>query len=247
MCGRFSLTATPHDLAEIFELDEVIGFPPRYNIAPTQPILVVSADLSGKKSATLVRWGFVPHWVKNPDEFTLLINARSETAAEKPSFRTAMRHRRVLIPASGFYEWHRPEDKSLPKQPFWIKPRDGFLVVFGGLMETWMGADGTEIDTGCILTTAANSQIGNIHHRMPVVIQPENFERWLSCASQEPRDIVDLMQPIGEEYFEAIAVSDKVNKVANSGPEIQERGVAKSVVQKAEPEKPKPSDQLDLF
>ena len=247
MCGRFSLTASPEDLAEIFELDDIVGFPPRYNIAPTQPILVVSADLSGKKAATLVRWGFVPQWVKNPDEFTLLVNARSETAADKPSFRTAMRHRRVLIPASGFYEWHRPTDKTSPKQPYWIKPKTGDLTFFGGLMETWMGADGTEIDTGCILTTAANRGIESIHHRMPVVIEPKNFERWLNCSAQEPRDVVDLMQPISEEYFEAIAVSDRVNKVANSGPEIQEPGVVKSVAMNSEPEKPKPTDQLDLF
>ncbi len=247
MCGRFPLTATPQDVAEIFELPEIVGFPPRYNIAPTQPILVVSADLSGKRTSTLVRWGLVPHWVKDPGDFTLLINARSETAAEKPSFKTAMRHRRVLIPASGFYEWHRPEDKSFPKQAYWITPREGNITVFGGLMETWMGPDGSEIDTGCILTTAANSQIGNIHHRMPVVINPQDFDRWLDCSTQEPRDVVDLMQPIGDVYFEAIAVSDRVNKVANAGADIQEPGVAKPVTQNIVAERPKPSDQMDLF
>jgi len=221
MCGRYSLTATPEEVAELFDLDGIDDFPPRYNIAPTQPILMVGNGPAGKRDAILVRWGLVPSWVKDPQDFTLLLNARSETASEKPSFRTAMRHRRMLLPASGFYEWHRPADKSLPKQAYWITPKDGGIVCFGGLMETWSSAEGSEIDSGCILTTGSNAQIGNIHHRMPVVIRPEDFDRWLDCKTQEPRDVADLMQPVEDGFFEAIAVSDKVNKVANTGPDIQ--------------------------
>ncbi len=222
MCGRYSLTASPQEVAELFDLDEIDPFPPRYNIAPTQPILMIGQGPAVRRQAILVRWGLVPSWVKDPQDFTLLLNARSETAAEKPSFRTAMRHRRMLVPASGFYEWHRPADRSLPRQAYWIRPADGSLVCFGGLMETWSDANGSEIDSGCILTTAANRQIGVIHNRMPVVIRPGDFDRWLDCRTQEPRDVGDLMQPVEDGFFEAIAISDKVNKVANAGPDIQE-------------------------
>lgn len=250
MCGRFSLTATPEEVAELFELDEIDPFPPRYNIAPTQPILMVGDGPAGKRKATLVRWGLVPSWVKDPQDFTLLLNARSETAAEKPSFRAAMRHKRTLVPASGFYEWHRPAEKSLPKQAWWIRPAGGGIVCFGGLMETWSDAGGSEIDSGCILTTQSNAQIGAIHHRMPVVIRPQDFDRWLDCKTQEPRDVADLMNPVEEGFFEAIAVSDKVNKVANAGPDIQEP-VKTPVTSGSKVEKPaKPdseTDQFDLF
>ena len=228
MCGRFSLTATPDAVAEIFSLDDIEDFPPRYNIAPTQPVLMVSNGPGGRREARLVRWGLVPAWVKDPGDFTLLINARGETAAEKPSFRNAMRHRRALVPASGFYEWHRAANKAAHKQAYWIRPADGGIdgtgiVCFAALMETWIGANGSEIDTGCILTVQSNDQIGNIHHRMPVVIRPKDFERWLDCRTQEPRHVADLLQPVENGFFEAIAVSDKVNKVANVGPDIQER------------------------
>ena len=229
MCGRFSLTATPEAVAEIFSLDDIEDFPPRYNIAPTQPVLMVSNGPAGRREARLVRWGLVPAWVKDPGDFTLLVNARSETAAEKPSFRNAMRHRRALVPASGFYEWNRPADKNAHKQAYWIRPAGGGtrgggtgIVCFAGLMETWIGANGSEIDTGCILTVQSNDQIGNIHHRMPVVIKPQDFDRWLDCKTQEPRHVADLMQPVEDGFFEAIAVSDKVNKVANAGPDIQQ-------------------------
>ncbi|MEZ5881261.1 MAG: SOS response-associated peptidase [Nitratireductor sp.] len=231
MCGRFSLTATPEAVAEVFSLDDIEDFPPRYNIAPTQPVLMVSNGPAGRREARLVRWGLVPAWVKDPGDFTLLVNARSETAAEKPSFRNAMRHRRALVPASGFYEWNRPADKNAHKQAYWIRPAGGGtgggiggagIVCFAGLMETWIGANGSEIDTGCILTVQSNDQIGNIHHRMPVVIKPQDFDRWLDCKTQEPRHVADLMQPVEDGFFEAIAVSDKVNKVANAGPDIQQ-------------------------
>ena len=247
MCGRFSLVAEPDDLAVLFDLPELGAFPPRYNIAPTQPILTVGINAVGDRDAQLVRWGLIPHWVKDPADFTLIINARSETAATKASFKTALRHRRVLIPASGFYEWHRPADKKQPKQAYWIRRPDNHPLCFAGLVETWMGKDGSEMDTGCILTTQSNDQIGNIHHRMPVVIKPQDFDRWLDCKTQEPKDVADLMQPVENGFFEAIAVSDAVNKVANTGPEIQKPGRAEPVVV-AKPKQQKPdSGQMDLF
>ena len=247
MCGRFSLTAEPEELAAIFDLPELGAFPPRYNIAPTQPILTVGVNAAGQREGQLVRWGLIPHWVKDPADFTLIINARSETASTKASFKTALRHRRVLIPASGFYEWHRPSDKSLPKQAYWIRRPDNTPLCFGGLVETWMGKDGSEMDTGCILTTESNAQIGNIHHRMPIVIRPDDFDRWLDCKSQEPRDIADLMRPVEDGFFEAIAVSDAVNKVANTGADIQKPGKAEPVTP-VKSKKVKPdSGQMDLF
>lgn len=252
MCGRFSLAASAEEVVEALETENVEPFPPRYNIAPTQPVLAIVNGPGGARQSMLVRWGLVPSWVKDPADFTLLINARGETAATKPSFRNAMRHRRALIPATGFYEWHRPGDSKGPKQPYWIRPRAGGIVAFAGLVETWHSNDGSEIDTGCILTTQANGAIAEIHHRMPVVIAPDQFERWLDCAEYEPRKIADLLTAPAPDYFEAVAISDKVNKVANAGPDIQEpvsetisAASAKPASGRAET---KPADgQLDLF
>ena len=142
-----------------------------------------------------MRWGFVPAWVKDPKEFTLLVNARSETAAEKPSFRTAMRHRRVLIPASGFYEWQR-FGKGQKSQAYWVRPKDGGVMAFAGLMETWSDANGSEIDTACILTTQANTSVSAIHHRLPMIVHPDSFDRWLDVRGSEPREVADLLAPV---------------------------------------------------
>lgn len=231
MCGRFSLTATPEEVQEFFGLEEIDDFPPRYNIAPTQPVLIVAGDIEQRapgdnrsnRRALLARWGLIPSWVKDPNDFPLLINARSETAAQKNSFRASMRHRRVLFAASGFYEWHRPAKETRQKSTaYWIRPTHGGIVAFAGLLENYLSADGGEIDTCAILTVAANDAISPIHSRMPVVIQPEDFARWLDCKDQEPRHVADLLKPAPDDYFEAIQVSDKVNKVANTGAEIQE-------------------------
>lgn len=253
MCGRFSLTVGPQVLQDQLDLVEVDDFPPRYNIAPTQPILMIIADpppgegsnLPGRR-ALPVRWGLIPSWVKDPKDFPLLINARSETAPTKSSFRAAMRHRRALIPASGFYEWKR--DGNRKAQPYWIRPKDGRLVVFAGLMETWHAADGSEIDTGAILTTASNETIGNIHHRMPVVVDQENFAEWLDCRGREPRDVEHLLRPAASDFFEAIPVSTAVNKVANTGPEIQEKVEIEPELALGKPDKASPDDgQMSLL
>lgn len=230
MCGRFALTEPVARLEEFLDVMDVEEFPQRYNIAPTQPILVVidgERRIAGsnlpERRAMLVRWGLTPSWVKDPRDFPLLINARAETAVGKASFKAAMRHRRILIPASGFYEWHRPSKESGQKsQAYWIRPKSGRIVAFAGLMETWSSADGSEVDTGAILTAAANRAIGQIHDRMPVVIRPEDFSRWLDCKTQEPREVADLLKPVEDDFFEAIPVSDRVNKVANVDPGIQE-------------------------
>lgn len=256
MCGRFALTASPEELLELFGLLKVEDFPARFNIAPTQPILIIVAserpepgsNLPDRK-AMLVRWGFTPGWVKDPRSFPLLINARAETATEKAAFRAAMRHRRILVPASGFYEWHRPPKGSPDaSQVYWVRPKKGGIVAFAGLMETWSSADGSEVDTAAILTTGANKVIRRIHDRMPVVIPPEEFSRWLDCTTQEPRAIADLLIPAPEDFFEAIPVSDRVNKVANVGPGLQDEVTPVASAKRTPAEdREKDNGQLTLF
>jgi putative SOS response-associated peptidase YedK len=229
MCGRFSLTATPEEIRELFSLLDIEDFPARYNIAPTQPILVIISDEtpakgsnSAGRKAVLARWGLIPGWVKDPKDFPLLLNARSETAIDKASFRAAMRHRRILVPASGFYEWHRPAKESGGKsQAYWVRPKHGGLIAFAGLMETYASADGSELDTAAILITRANASFAPIHDRLPVVIDQQDFARWLDCKTQEPREVEDLLTPVDDDFFEAIPVSDRVNKVSNMGPDLQ--------------------------
>lgn len=227
MCGRFTLTATPHDVTELFTVPDIEDFPPRYNIAPTQPILVVLGGREARpdtnwpgRETRLVRWGLIPCWVKDLKGFPLLINARSETAAEKSTFRAALKYRRCLVPASGFYEWQRNAAGG-KSQAFFLKPRSNKPIAFAGLMETWASADGSEIDTAAILTTAANGTLAPIHARMPVVIPEGAFERWLNCRDQAPADVAGLLGPADDRLFEPVAISDKVNKVANTGPDIQ--------------------------
>jgi putative SOS response-associated peptidase YedK len=256
MCGRFSLTAGPEDVEEFFALAGVEDFPARYNIAPTQPILLVIAD--GRREpgsnlpdrrAMLARWGLIPGWTKDPNDLPAHFNARSETAAEKASFKAAMRHRRVLVPASGFYEWRR--DSQRRSQAYWVRPRHGGIVAFGGLMETYAEPGGSEIDTAAILTTGASPDIAHIHDRMPVVIKPQDFEQWLDCRTHEPRDVARLMRPAEEGVFEAIPVSDKVNKVANTGPDLQDRveptPAARALEKPPEKQSPGQAGQLTLF
>jgi putative SOS response-associated peptidase YedK len=228
MCGRFALIAKPDETAAFLGVEELEAFPPRYNIAPTQPVLMTIAgpprapgsNLPDRR-AQLVRWGLIPGWAKNPGDLPLMFNARSETAVEKASFKAAMRHRRALIPASGFYEWKRLGGKL--SQAYWVRPRAGGLVAFAALMESWSEPGGSEIDTGAILTAHANQKFAEIHERMPIVIHRQDFARWLDCRFQEPRDVADLLQPADPGFFEAVPVSDRVNKVANTGPEIQKR------------------------
>ncbi|CDX19053.1 conserved hypothetical protein [Mesorhizobium sp. ORS 3324] len=253
MCGRFALTATPDQTAAALGLAELEAFPARYNIAPTQPVLMALAgpprtpgsNLPDRQSL-LVRWGLIPAWVKDTGEFPLLFNARSEGVLEKASFKTAMRHRRALVPASGFYEWQ--QSGAAKGQPYWIRPRRGGVIAFAGLVETYAEPGGSEMDTGAILTTLANAGIAHIHDRMPVVIDERDFARWLDCRTQEPRDVLDLLRPAEPDFFEAIPVSDLVNKVANTGPEIQERGIVGPQPEKVRRQKPGADEnQMTLF
>ncbi|WP_298958956.1 SOS response-associated peptidase [uncultured Roseibium sp.] len=250
MCGRLALTTPPDAVRSFFEYLDQPNFPPRYNIAPTQPLAVVRQDF-GKRRFHLLRWGLIPSWVKDPGSFTLLINARAETAAEKPSFRAAMRHHRCLIPASGFYEWRRtPEGK----QPYWIHPANGDLMAFAGLWDTWSDPDGGDMDSGAILTMQSNGMMSGIHHRMPVILKPEVFDVWLDTANVDVREAKKLLVPVEDDFLVADPVSTRVNKVVNDDEDVQ-RPVSEDemVLAHAKPVdsrsgKPAKDDsQLDLF
>lgn len=249
MCGRFALTVSPAEVERMFDIAGLEPFPPRFNIAPTQPICVVRV-CEHRRRGDLVRWGLVPHWVKDPGDFTLLINARSETARDKPAFRSAMRHRRCLVPASGFYEWQRTDTG---KQPYWIAPAQGGVFGFAGVWETWMGKDGSEIDSAAILTTAANPGLSGIHHRVPVVIAPQDYSRWLD-PQVDAAAVGDLLTASADGYFTARPVTDRVNSARNDGPELlvpapgPEAAEADArPLQPPDPAPAPPEDQLDLF
>lgn len=172
MCGRYYLKSAPADLAALFGVDVRDNFPPRYNIAPTQPIAVIRKNEQRRREYALVRWGFIPGWARKV-EGKPLINARGETAAEKPTFRSAYKRRRCLVPADGFYEWAKVGGG---KQPYCIRRgAAGELFAFAGVWETATDPDGGEIDTVAILTTAAGPDLKAFYHREPVAIAPEHF------------------------------------------------------------------------
>lgn len=216
MCGRFSLTSPPSAIDEMFGLTVGQDLTSHYNIAPGTDIPIVRAGESARELVFL-RWGFVPHWAKTePDK--LLINARGETLAEKPSFRDAARKRRCLIPANGFYEWWRGGKKP---QPYFIRPKEDFgPIAYAGIWDSWQTPSGETIETVAIITIQANETLRAIHHRMPVVIVQKDFDRWLDPEVGE--EALDLLQAADDAFFEAIPVGPAVNKVANNGPEIQQ-------------------------
>jgi putative SOS response-associated peptidase YedK len=217
MCGRYAIRRPPEALREHFGYAEKPNFPPRYNIAPTQPVPVVH-ETDGKRHFTLMRWGFVPGWVKDLRKFPLVINIRSETVREKASFRAAFMRRRALMPADGFYEWQRLGRES---RPFLLRRPDKGIFAFAAIWETWSTADGSEIDTVALINTTANGIISAIHERSPVILPQEHFARWLDPHTPTD-DAYRLLQPPAEDLLEMVPVSKAVNKVSNDGPEVQE-------------------------
>jgi putative SOS response-associated peptidase YedK len=217
MCSRYSLTSPPEAVRAYFATRNAFDFPARYNIAPTQPVLIVRAALGGGREQYLVRWGLIPSWVKDPRAFSTLINARSETAGEKPSFRGAMRHRRCLVPTTGFYEW---TGQPGAKKPHLIRPRHGGLMAMAGLAEHWVGADGSELETMAILTTAANATMQPIHDRMPVILNPADFDLWLDCSSGTSKFAETLLGPPPDDLLEVVDVSPRLNNPRNEGPDL---------------------------
>lgn len=190
MCGRFALQASPEQVKALFAYQEHPNFPPRANIAPTEPIAIVVRE-GGQNHFHLMRWGFLPAWVKDPQDFPLIINARTETLAEKPAYRTAIRHRRGLVPADAFYEWKR--DGKI-KTPFKIMRDDGGLFAMAALWETYADKNGSEIDTAAIITCAPNECAAELHDRMPAIIEPAQFDLWLD-HSVAPDEALRLLKP----------------------------------------------------
>ena len=221
MCGRYAITLAPELLRGMLDYPEQPNFPPRYNIAPTQPVPVVRIE-RGARQFVLMRWGFIPGFVKDPKTYPLVINIRSETIGEKTAFRAAFQRRRCLLPADGFYEWQAlGEGRGAPKQPWLIRRPDRGAFCFAGLWHTWHSPDGSEIDTVAIVTGPANDTLSRIHHRCPVVIAPEDHARWLG-GEEGAEEAAALLRPPPADLFELAPVSTLVNKVANDGAELQE-------------------------
>jgi putative SOS response-associated peptidase YedK len=216
MCGRFVITSAPEALRRLFGYIDRPNFPPRYNVAPTQPVPVVIIE-NGVRQFRLMRWGLIPAWVKDPRGFALLINARAETVLDKPAFKNAFRRRRCLIPADGYYEWSQSEPR---KRPYFIHRRDGQPFGFAGLAETWTGPNGEELDTVAIVTTAASADLAVLHPRVPVTITSGDFEGWLNCANDEVDAAMALLAAPGEGEFLWHQVSTRVNRVANDDAQL---------------------------
>jgi len=233
MCGRFALATPPEELRQMVDFSNRINFPARYNIAPTQPVSIIRA-VPGREMA-LVQWGLVPPWLK-PEQVTdkasrPQINARAETITEKPSFKNAFRRRRCLIPSDGIYEW----DRSVG-QPYRIHRADGQAFFMAAIWEIWTGADGSEIESCAIITTAANDRLSAIHHRMPALIQPDRAEDWLATAETEAEKLLPLLGSAPQDDFTATPISKRVNKVAEDDAALWEEHIVKA-----------PPKQMDLF
>lgn len=210
MCGRYFLEASLEEIDQaVGRLSSTVRLARRYNIAPQQPIPVVRDDGLGGRHLALLRWGLVPSWSKGPDNRFSMINARAETVAEKPSYRAALRYRRCLIPASGFYEW-RAAGRG-PKQPFVIRRVDRGLMLFAGIWEHWMGADGSELESCCIVVTEANAAVQPIHDRMPVILRTDDIDCWLDRHQQHSDPILPLLRPCDPSLLQVYPVAREVN------------------------------------
>jgi len=216
MCGRYLITMAPEAMRRLFRYLEQPEFPPRYNIAPTQPVPIVRL-FEGERQFALVRWGLIPAWVKDPRAFSLLINARGESVNDKPAFRNAMKRRRCLFPADGFYEW---KDEGGHGRPYVLRPANGEPIAFAGLWETWMGPNGEEMETAAIVTTQASRDIAAIHARMPVIVSPDAFDFWLDCSNVDAVTAAALIAPAPAGFLQAYEISRAVNRTANDGPQL---------------------------
>lgn len=216
MCGRFTLIAPGEVVAELFNLSETPELAPRYNIAPTQPVAAVRYNRDKKtRELTHFHWGLIPGWSKDPTIGSRMINARSETAAEKPSFRAAFKYRRCLVPTDGFYEWWKVDGG---KQPVRIHMKDERPFAIAGLWEHWQGPDGSEIESCTLLTTGPNDLLKPIHNRMPVIMAEEDFDLWLDPGAQHPGEIQPLMRPFPSDKMTFYPVSTHVNNPRNEDP-----------------------------
>jgi putative SOS response-associated peptidase YedK len=209
MCGRFTHLYTWTELEALMRITTDLSVPllQRFNVAPTQEVPIVRRREDGSREAVLMRWGLIPSWAKEPSIASRTINARAETVASKPAFRSAYRRRRCLIPVSGFYEWETPAGGGA-KRPWYIRVKDAPLFALAGLWEEWTPEDGDPMLTFTIVTTTANELVGQFHERMPVIVPPEKFERWLDVT----QNVDDLLAPFPAERMEAYRVSTRVNR-----------------------------------
>jgi putative SOS response-associated peptidase YedK len=217
VCGRFVLMTVGRDLAERFELEEVPDLVPRYNIAPTQMIAAIRREPDkSTRRLSLLKWGLIPFWAKDSSIGSKLINARAESAPEKPAFRTAFKVRRCLIPADGFYEWKKEKGG---KQPYFVTSADRKPFAFAGLWDAWKGPDGDVIESCTILTTDANDVVRFIHDRMPVILLPADYGEWLDLDLKDHKKLKSLLRGYPSEKTEIHRANPKVNKPSYDQPD----------------------------
>ena len=239
MCGRYELHTHPAALALAFGLDFPPAIRPRYNIAPTQDIPVIRLARSGARELAQMRWGLVPRWAKDPSIGARMINARAETVAEKPSFRIAFQRHRCLIPADGFYEW-KPGPAG--KQPIRVGMKDERPFAFAGLTERWLSPGGEVLDSCTIVTTTANALLATMHDRMPVIVAPSDYARWLDVASDA--DVTDLLAPYPADAMTWYPVSTRVNSVRHDDAALIEQVAEADATANAD--EPPPADDKDI-
>ena len=215
MCGRFVLENSPEQLTKVYRLSNTPDLSPRYNIAPSQPVAIVRQHNGGERELALVQWGLIPSWSKDPKISYKMINARSETVQDKPSFKQAFRSRRCIIPASGFYEWDKAGKETIPH---YIHLRDGDVMSLAGLWERWKSPEGQELETCTILTTAANSLVKRLHERMPVILHREEFDLWLDRDVDDVNRLAELFHPYPADQLEEYVVTKEVNSPSNDYP-----------------------------
>jgi putative SOS response-associated peptidase YedK len=214
MCGRFTLSSSPQAVADFFGLSDVPTLEPRYNVAPTQEVPVIRPAASGR-GLSFLRWGLIPSWATDPAIGNRLVNARAETAPEKPAFRAAFRQRRCLVPADGFYEWL---SQGRTKQPFYFRQRDGEPFAFAGLWERWHDPHDGVVETCTLLTTDANDVVRPVHDRMPVILPRTVFDRWLDPNLHDPASLEELLRPYPAAQMVGYPVSTWVNNPRHEGP-----------------------------
>ncbi len=208
MCGRFTLSSSPEELARRFGLDAVPELSPRYNIAPGQDVLAVRAQKDGRRGADSLHWGLVPPWAPDPSVGYRMINARVETATTRPAFRDALRERRCLVPADGFYEW---ADRGGFKQPYYISSAGAGPLGFAGLWERWRDPDGAPLESCTLLTTDAAPALTDLHHRMPIVVAPDRYRDWLDPELRDPAPLLERVRAEAGVAFDFHPVSLRVN------------------------------------
>lgn len=216
MCSLYDLTTPAEAVRAYFGYSDRPNFPPRDHIRPTEPIAVVLLDERGQRRFRLRRWGLLPFFVKDPKTFPTLFNARSEELLDKPSFRNAVRRRRCLIPADGFYEWTGPKGK---RRPYYLRPQPPHLIAFAGIFESWSEPEGGVIDTATILTCAPNATVAPLHNRMPVILAPGCYDAWLDTKHVSAEEALAMAGPAPDDLLEASPVPGRTGARPKTGQE----------------------------